>query len=578
MTVTTGHLNLNMPDTPERTSRFPRRVEKARPEQNLIWAAFDRPGDRRASLTCWEDGAYKPYTWDDWKRASERAAVGLRGLGIQPGQKVAAVLTNSFDTSATVIGTWLAGAVLMSLPGMRRGMKPDEYVAQLQRLCADGDAEILLMEERFAQLLQGADLGIPVHTFGSLLEAEGDLDPTPHGDDDVAFVQYSSGSTSDPKGCMLSMGAISEQARMLIDRLDVDTDSVGVMWLPFSHDMALFGCVINAWASGLRLHVGTPERFLRKPRTWMEDCYHAQATITAGPNFALALAARAGRTSPPPGRIPMRTVILGGERVEWSTLQTAEEVLGPYGITMDTLTPAYGLAENVLAVSMKYRDETHPRKVTIDSEEVYSGNLKLVAPGSKNARDVVSCGFPVDGVSLRTVEGNGVGRIGIRSSSLADGYLNKPEATSQRFVDGELITEDLGFIHDGELFVLGRTDDVIPIGGRNLHARDVELEVEKIAGVRPGCSALVDAGEGETNKLILVAEPRKEMTVDPEDLQKMATEMASNAFRAGGARVEEVVFLQQGILPKTPSGKIQRYRCKQIAKANDERVLVRVPC
>ena len=574
MTVTTGELT--MPDTLT-TSRFPRRVERVRPETNLVWAAFDRPSDRRASITCWENGAYVARTWDDWKRASERAAVGLRNLGIQPGAKVATVLTNTFEVAATVPGAWLAGAVLLSLPGMRRGMKPEEYVAQLKRLCKDGDAEILLMEDRFAQLLAGQDIGIPVHTFDELLEAEGDLDATPHGEDDIAFVQYSSGSTSDPKGCMLSMGAIGEQERMIVDRIDADSDSVGVMWLPFSHDMALFGCVLQAWCSGLRIHISTPERFLRKPRTWMDDCYHAQATMTAGPNFALSLAARAARTSPPPGRIPMRTVVLGGERIEWSTLKTTDEVLGPYGIGMDVLTPAYGLAENVLAVTMKYRDET-PRKVTVDGESVYDGELKLVAPGSKNARDVVSCGFPVDGVSIRTVEGNGVGRIGISSTSLSDGYLNKPEATSQRFVDGELITEDLGFIHDGELFVLGRTDDVIPIGGRNLHARDVEMEVEKVAGVRPGCTALVDAAEDDTNRLILVAEPRKEQACEPEELQEMATQMASNAFRAGGARVDEVVFLQQGVLPKTPSGKIQRYRCKQIAKANDERVLVRVPC
>lgn len=542
-----------------------------RTSPNPIWQAYESARRSGDFLHCWTGGSFEAHSWDDWRRDAERAAVGLRGLGVEPGARVAAVMTNGYSVCTALVGTWLAGATLLSLPGMRRGQSIDDYIAQLRRLCIQTDAHVLLLEDRFLEFLSDQDLGAPIVGFDAL-GADGTLEATPPGEADIALVQYSSGSTSDPRGCMLSMRAIGEQERMIAERLLVDEDSQGVAWLPLSHDMGLFGCLLLSWTSGMRLVLSTPERFLRKPQTWMEDCAQAQATITAGPNFGLALATRRARSHPPSCAFPMRSVVLGGDRIEWPTLVEADEVLGPFGLTMDALTPAYGLAEATLGVTMKRRGAL-PRAAIIDGAAAHAGELVMGLAGGSGTRALVACGPPFDGASVRIAGDTGLGRICIRSSSLADGYLDDPATTDGRYVDGELVTEDLGFVHDGELHVLGRVDDVIALGGRNVHARDVELAVERVVGVRPGCTTLIDLDEELGRRLVLVAEPAHD---GQRDLRSLSRELARECYRAVDVRVDECVFLHPGQLPKTPSGKIQRFRCRTIVLGEPGAVLERI--
>lgn len=542
---------------------------------NPVWQAYESARPSGVHLHCWTGGSYQPHTWDDWRGGAERAAVGLRRLGVEPGARIAAVLTSSFEVCTALMGTWLAGGTLLSLPGMRRGQSAEDYFAQLRRLCIQAGAHLLLLEERFLEYLPDQGLGTPVVGFQAL-GADGRLEATPPRDDDIAFVQFSSGSTSDPKGCMLSMRAIGEQERMIAERLQVDDSSQGVVWLPLSHDLGLFGCVLLSWTSGMRLVLGTPERFLRKPQTWMEDCARFGATITAAPNFGLALATRRARSRPPSAPFPMRSVVLGGERIEWATLAEADHVLGPYGLTMDTFVPAYGLAEATLGVTMKH-DDASPHATSIDSVAARAGALVTCKAGEPGSREFVSCGPPFDGASVRIDGETGIGRICARSSALAAGYLDDPEATARRFVAGELVTEDLGFVHDGQLHVLSRVDDVIALGGRNVHARDIEMAVERVDGVRAGCTTLIDLDDQPGTRLVLVAEP---VAGGGHDLRALSRELARTCYRAADVRVDECVFVRPGLLPKTPSGKIQRFRCRTIvqtdADAGSDVVLERV--
>jgi len=540
---------------------------------NLIWEAYETARDDKPLVHIWDDDGYKPHTWDYWREQSLRVAAGLRRRGVEPGTRVAAVLTNTADVGCAVIGAWLAGAVLVSLPTPRRGQEPFDYLAQLQRIWADSQAHVLLIEQRFLTLLGDRDLGIPVAAFDSLA-ADGPFEPTPPADDEVAFVQYSSGSTKEPSGCMLTMGAISEQERMIQERLRVDGDTVGVSWLPFSHDMGLFGSLLLTWVSGMRGWLGSPERFLRQPGTWFEDCAEVGGHLTMGPSFGLSLAVRRARTRPPQGVIPLRAIILGGERIEWDTLLEAEEVLGPHGLTLDTMLPAYGLAEAALAVSMKRIDGRPPTVIHADAPDLYAGRLTPAEAGADDSLAVVSCGPPVDGAEVR-IEGDGpVGRICVRSRSLALGYLGDEELTRRSIVDGELVTNDLGFLDErGELHVIGRTDDVIAVGGRNVHARDAERLVERCEGVRTGCAALLELAEPSGARMLLAVEARGELS---DGGVPLAQEAAEAAYRAVGLRVEECVFLAPGTMPKTPSGKIQRFRCRTLVRDGAEAIVARV--
>lgn len=549
-------------------------AQPATSTRNLLWEAYETARDDRPRVRSWEGDRFETHTWDEWRRAAERTGAGLRRRGVGPGVRVAAVLTNTFDVCATVFGVWLAGGTLLSLPTPRRGQDPLDYVAQLRRICADADAQLMLLERRFVELLPGPEaFGVALASFDAL-PAGGPFDATPPADDEVAFVQFSSGSTGDPAGCMLTMGAIAEQERMIVERVAPDEETVGVIWLPLSHDMGLFGGLLVNWITGMQGTLSSPERFLRQPGTWFDDCAAFGAHITMGPSFGLALATRRARTRPPRGRIPLRTFVLGGERIEFSTLREADEVLGPYGIGLSTLLPAYGLAEAALAVTMKRRDGRPPRARALDVRALYEGELVERAAGEQGALELVSCGPPVEGAAVRIGGPGPVGRICVRSPSLTAGYLGEEARTRTPVVDGELRTGDLGFMHDGELHVIGRTDDVIVAGGRNLSARDAELAVERCAGVRPGCAALVDLPGEVGPRLLLALELREDGTAGAR--ASLAREAAEAAYRAIGLRVEACAFLAPGTLPKTPSGKIQRFRCRALLHEETGAVVERV--
>lgn len=547
--------------------------ETAGSSANLIWRAYETPRDDRPRLRCWDGDGFRAHRWDEWRRDAERAAVGLRRRGVAPGVRVAAVLTNSYDVCAGIFGTWLAGGTLLSLPTLRRGQSPVDYRVQIEEICRHSHARMLLLERRFLELLGSDDeLGVPVESFESL-QANGAFDATPPADDDIAFVQFSSGSTSDPHGCMLTLAAISEQERMLIERIAPDDSTVGVMWLPLSHDMGLFGGLLLAWVSGMEGTMGAPERFLRQPHTWFDDCAAFGAHLTMGPPFGLALATRRARNRPPRGHIPLRTLVLGGERIEWDTLCAADRALGPYGVRLDAMLPAYGLAEAALAVAMKRRDGMEPSVHAIDLDALSRDELLATEVGADGSLALVSCGPPVDGAAVRIDGPQPVGPICVRSASMMAGYLGDETRTRAALVDEELVTGDVGLVHDGELHVVGRSDDLIVTGGRNVYARDAELAVERCAGVRPGCTALIDMPAGTQSRVLLAVELRGE---SERRSASLAGAMAHAAYRAVGLRVEECVFLAPGSLPKTPSGKIQRFRCRMLLQGDSPAIVERV--
>ena len=221
-------------------------------------------------------------------------------------------------------------------------------------------------------------------------------------------------------------------------------------------------------------------------------------------------------------------------------------------------------------MSMKPHLEV-PRTVWIDREKAYGGELSLAEANQPGSTAVISCGSPMRGVSVGVDDGP-IGRIRFSSVSLADGYLDDPTATAASFDEGHFQTEDLGFVHEGELCVLGRTDDVIVFAGRNVHARDVERQIEALDGIRAGCAALVDERRDGEPRIALLVEPAR--TGIP-DLRTLADEAASIAFNSAGLSVAECVLVQPGRLPKTPSGKIQRFRCRALMN-DDGAVLERV--
>jgi fatty-acyl-CoA synthase len=542
-----------------------------------LFDGFDlpRPGFR-ASL--WDGGGFEVWDWDRWRAEASAAAAGLRAIGVGPGSRVACILTNCPSCCAVVPGIWLTGATVLSLPTIARGMSFEAYLAQLRRICAAAEPTVLLMEERFAAALpEEAIPGLRIVACESLA-GSARFESAPVSGEEIAFVQYSSGSTSEPHGCALSARAVARQLQILAARLEVDTgrDS-SASWLPLSHDMGLFGAVMLGFLQGMSFCLSSPQRFMQSPGTWFDDCARFGSTITAAPNFALELAARAARVELP-DHFPMKRCVLGGERVEARSVATAVEVLAERGLRPESLAPAYGMAEAVLAITMTAVGETPP-VIEVDSVALLEDEVLDLAliedwglaqqPGRTR---LVSAGTPLSGVEVRVDGDAAVGELLVSSLSLASGYFADERATRERFVDGAVRTGDVGFFHDGQLFIVGRTDDMVNAGGRNLFARDVEVAMGGSVAVRPGSCVLVNLDGAGGARLLAMAEPAKEAS----DFDGIARSLSEAVREATGFRLDECLIVAPGTLPKTPSGKIQRYRCRQMLEGEALEPLARV--
>jgi fatty-acyl-CoA synthase len=407
---------------------------------------------------------------------------------------------------------------------------------------------------------------VPVMSLDELERGPLLRDPAPPAADEAAFIQYSSGSTSAPKGCVLTTGAIDAQLDMLAERLELEEGERGVSWLPLSHDMGFFGCLMLCFAKGMDLVLGSPGRFQRAPRTWFDDCARSGATITAGPSSALALAARAARATPP-GPLSVRKLVLGGERIEPAAIDAAMRALGPSGLAWSDLIPAYGLAEAVLAVTMTAVADP-ARVVHVRTDAMLEEELELSAPGA-GSTPYVSLGKPLRGVRV-TVDGGSLGEIRIESPSLASGYLRAAEER-ETFAGHALRTGDIGFLDGGDLFVAGRRDDLLCLGGHNVFAGEIEAELDGVAGVRPGTAVVVEVPSDRSHEVVILAEP----VAGAADLATVAEALRSATARASGFSPDACLFVEPGTLPKTPSGKVQRFRCRSVVR-DDDRVVARV--
>lgn len=512
------------------------------------------------TMRCAADGQFRPVDWTDVIADSERMTAGMRNAGVELGVRVATILTNTPLACRGILGVWLAGGTVCSFPVTSRGMDGDEYVQQLRTLSAHLDQQVTFIDAETLKLLP-EDLATEwnMRTWESVADS-GRIDATPPADDDIAFIQYSSGSTSLPKGCMLTPRAIATQLEMVIafTRAEPGVSGWG-SWLPLSHDMGLFGNYLFPLAYRLHLSLSSPERFAFSPRSWFEDAVRFGSAYTSGTNTALHLAARMQSARRPVGALALRCVVLGAERVEWDTVLTALEAFGPAGLREEHLMPAYGLAEATLAVTNCPLDE-RPRFVTVDSVALASGIVEDVDADAEAATRIVSSGVPCLGVELPGLQPDRVGEVCVRSPSLSDGYYGDAQLTAERFCADELHTADIGFERDGHLYPVGRIDDVISISGRKVYAREIESAIDGLDGVRKGCTTMIERQIGGRPRLALLIEIGRGST----EFRVIAEEAAAIAMGKAAVPLDECLFLRKGTLPKTPSGKIQRYRCRQL--------------
>lgn len=507
------------------------------------------------------------YPWPEiWQRVV--ATCGrLQHSGVRPGDRVALVFPTSVEFIDAFFGTVLAGAVPVPLYPPVRLHRLDEYTARTARMLRAVSARMVLADTRLRPILgravADAEPPLGCRTLGEL--KQGAAEPVPRAPDDLAMVQFSSGTTVDPKPVALSHRAVTAQAVALNAHWpDVDgcVDS-GVSWLPLYHDMGLIGCIFTALERPGTLTLIPPELFLARPGVWLRAISSYGATISVAPNFAYGLSA-AKITDQDLAGVDLsawRIALCGAEPVVPRVLRRFTERFAAWGLRPEIVTPVYGLSEATLAVT--FADLGTPFVSRHFDRDLLSAEGRAVP--AADGVELVSVGRPLDGIDMQVRDGEGrelppdrIGDVWARGPSIMDGYLGRPEATAEVLRDGWLDTGDLGFLHDGELYLTGRKKDVLILRGRNHSPSEVESAVDHVDGVRPGCSVAVtwlpEGADGEM--LLLLVETN--LGAGRSDDAGLIKDCRKAVRVAAGLEVDVVEVLEPGTLPRTSSGKLRR--------------------
>ena len=497
-------------------------------------------------------------------RIRERAlsiAADLRNRGVRKGDRVALVLPTCPEFVECFFGALCAGAIPVPLyPPVRLG-RLDDYHRKTAAMLRAVDAAVVVTDERIRRFL-GVAVDISAPRLGcvtaSSLGGHNSID-IEVATDDVALIQFSSGTTHDPKPVALTHANLLSNLAA-IDRYLTDDGApkpVGVTWLPLYHDMGLIGNLLSAFYVPARLVLLPPELFVAVPAAWLRAVSRHRGTVSAAPNFAFGLCLDRIRDEEleDVDLSSWRVILNGAEAVTAGVQRRFNKRFARWGLRPSALTPCYGMAEASLGVTFK------PARTLFHSLGVDADKLALdgvVAPGRK---ELVSVGRPLSGVQVEIRDAAGmslppgrVGHIFLRGPSVMMGYFGRTDLTDQAIHHGWLDSGDLGFTHDGELYVCGRHKDVVVVRGANHAPEEFEAALEGLAGVRVGCAVavgFVPAGEDGEALAMLV-----ETTTDAP--ATLSDDVASRVQERTRIRPAHVELLPPGTLPRTSSGKLRR--------------------
>ena len=518
-----------------------------------------------------DEGERIPYArlYDD----SRAMAAALQARGVGPGAHVAILGPTTRALVTALEATWLAGAAAVVLPLPMRLGSIEEFVAQTRGRIIASDATMVVADRALSAFLDPKPGDPPVVLLDDLTAAPGRPGPeaysAPAPDPEaLAILQYTSGSTSDPKGVMLPHRCVSSNLDAVATAIELDPENdVAVSWLPLYHDLGLIGVLALCLDSGTDLALAAPQDFLASPGRWMEWMAAFRGTCTAGPNFSYVLAARALRRAGTLDLSSFRLGLNGAEPVDPAGMAAFAEAGAPHGLDPRAIYPAFGMAESTVAVAFQ-KPGSGVRIDTVDHRVLETDRFAAPCdPGDTNARPQVFLGTAVTGLELRVcdpasghvMQDREVGELEVRGTSVMPGYYKNPEATATAFHDDWLRTGDLGYLVGGDLVVCGRIKDVIILGGRNVHPQDVERAVSGVDGVRAG-NVIAFGTEGRKGReaLVVVAESRA-----ADSYESLRDAVATRVRDTVGLSADEIVLVRPGTLPKTSSGKLQRSLCRE---------------
>src|SRR6201994_3971188 len=506
-------------------------------------------------------------TWLEVHERARRIAGGLAAAGVGHGDAVGVLPGYPVEIAPTAQALWMRGASLTMLHQPTPRTDLAVWAEDTMNVIGMIEGEVVIVSEPFLVAIPVLEeKGIHVLTVTDLLASE-PIDPIEVGEDDLALMQLTSGSTGSPKAVQITHRNIYSNAEAMFIGAEYDVDKdVMVSWLPCFHDMGMVGFLTIPMYFGAELVKVTPMDFLRDTLLWANLIDKYQGTMTAAPNFAYALFAKRLRNQAEPGQYDLSTLrfaLSGAEPVEPADVEDLIDAGKPFGLRPEAILPAYGMAETTLAVSFS---ECGAGLVVDEVDADVLAVLHRAVPATQGkARRLATLGRLLNGLEARIIDEDGavvparcVGVIELRGECVTPGYITMGGFLPAQDENGWYDTGDLGYLmENGHIVVCGRVKDVIIMAGRNIYPTDIERAAGRVEGVRIGCAVAVRLDAGHSRETFAVA-VESSAWQDPAEVRRIEHDVAHEVLAEVDMRPRNVVVLGPGTIPKTPSGKLRR--------------------
>ncbi|WP_040796564.1 AMP-binding protein [Nocardia higoensis] len=533
-----------------------------------------------------KDGGQDEISYGEVRSAAATVSAALLARDLRPGDRVAIMLPTGRAYFTTFLGVLLAGGVPVPVYPPSRPSQLAEHLRRQVHILGNAQARVLVTDPeaaRLARLVRGQVESVRHVLTPEELAGYGEAEGSVRGAGDIALLQYTSGSTGDPKGVTLTHANLLSNIRAMGMAAEVSTSDVFVSWLPLYHDMGLIGAWLSSLYFGVPLAVMSPLDFLARPAQWLWAIHAHHGTLSAAPNFAYELCLRKIADTELDGLDlgSLRMVFNGAEPVSADTVTRFAERFAAYGLRREAQAPVYGLAEACVGLTLPPVGRG-PIVDRVDRNRfLRTGRAAPAADDDPDPLRFVGCGRPIPDHRIRLVDSAGnelgdrrEGRIEFRGPSATAGYFRNPRATKALLRHGWLDTGDLGYLDGGELYVTGRIKDLIIRAGRNLHPEELELAVGDIPEIRKGCVAVFATSEhaGGTERLVVFAETRQTAAAPLDRLREHIIGVSVDLL---GTPPDDIVLAPPGTVPKTSSGKLRRAATRERYEKGDVRARAR---
>ncbi|AJR06510.1 acyl-phosphate glycerol 3-phosphate acyltransferase [Photobacterium gaetbulicola] len=519
----------------------------------------------------------------------------LQSLGIGPGDTVAIMLPTCNAYFYCFYGILLSRAIPVPIYPPARPSQIEDHLVRHSKILQNAETKLLITVEQAKGLSTLLKLHVPAleHIVTteeieslSVEPCSSEHQPIGHAQpDEIAFLQYTSGSTGVPKGVKLTHANLLANVRAMGKAVGATSDDVFVSWLPVYHDMGLIGAWFGSLYHAIPLVIMSPLNFLTQPKRWLWALHHHRGTLTAAPNFAYELCVNKITDADLEGLdlSSVRHCWNGAEPISPTTIDAFSSRFQQYGFAPEAMNPVYGLAESSVGLTFplstrKPRVEWVDRQTMMNSGKAVNIETDPIEPGQQdniNARlehsiPLIGLGHPLPGHQIRIVDSQGrelperqEGELEFKGPSSTSGYYHSPDKTTELYHGDWLRTGDRGLTMEGELFLTGRVKDIIIKAGRNIYPQELESAVSQLNGIRKGCVAVFASANPQTGteQLVVLAETKLE---DEQEKHKLRDEIQSLSFNLLGIPTDVVALCPPHTVPKTSSGKIRRSACKTL--------------